>query len=99
MILVTTDHTELYFSKNFLITVSPFNRCRQYYRCSGGVLLQREECPAGMIFNGIACVSHSTYVCPADGAKECSSNQRGFFQDVQSGCRRCGRFFVVVIVD
>ncbi|XP_042212736.1 uncharacterized protein LOC121859840 isoform X2 [Homarus americanus] len=62
--------------------------CRQYYRCSDGVQLQKQECPRSMVFNGVACVRHSAYVCPADGAKDCGSNQRGFFQDVQSGCSR-----------
>lgn len=62
--------------------------CRKYYRCSRGALLQRKECPSDMIFNGLGCVRRSTYVCPADGTKECGVNQKGFFQDIQSGCRR-----------
>ncbi|XP_069947035.1 uncharacterized protein [Cherax quadricarinatus] len=63
--------------------------CRQYYTCSGGVQVQRQECPPRMVFNGVTCVRQETYMCSSDGTKQqCPYHQRGVFQDIHSGCKR-----------
>ncbi|XP_047502426.1 uncharacterized protein LOC125047923 [Penaeus chinensis] len=45
------------------------------------------SCPAGERFNGLRCVSQTSYKCPViAGAPECLLRGDGVYQDLESGC-------------
>ncbi|XP_076060034.1 zonadhesin-like [Oratosquilla oratoria] len=62
--------------------------CVGYYRCKEQSRTETRRCAGGLVFNKHVCVPKAQYACPTAGSDLCKTNQRGFFADLKSGCRR-----------